>query len=563
MGGNYLSHAARSGPNPDCAGRQGFHMNRLYVFAAVFSVFFLTTMVNAQVPLPNVSYMPTDPGTGPEDRDVPFLAWPGNLTADGYVELEYKLSGLANIYKNVSEESTSPEPVVDVAGQPYTTRMLVRRPVRHKDFNGVIYLEILNATARYDGAPMWDQTYESIIADGAAWVGVTYSETSAAFMRDTWGTDAFPAPAGAQPRNRSRYAQLNISQRDFTWDILSQAAALLKAQGLKVTPMRKGLKAKPMRSWAVDAIIMTGYSQSAGFSTTYSNSFYPRYSEADPYAPCDPAAMPDETDCTPIVDGFIIAAGGPNSRRFNGRKSYPRGDIRNFESGRAKTIRFTTESDIKSVRVRTIPEQPLTRTYEGAGTSHVGLRLQNIGAISAAYQFGTEPGPNNCDLPYNPLPTSIPLSAVQHGLARWITHNEEPPASRYIQFSGTFENENAPAEDLTPPAWVRAADGNVIGGVRSPRIEVPLGTYYGSNFYSGDIPNPDFPPVVAIFCRGIIGGFDAFDSDELAALYSSKRQFFVLTWWNTWLAYQEGFLLPVDAKNVMDEARSSFPTKRN
>jgi len=41
-------------------------------------------VARAQVPLPEAVLLPTDLGTGPADRDRPFLAWHENLGVDGY-----------------------------------------------------------------------------------------------------------------------------------------------------------------------------------------------------------------------------------------------------------------------------------------------------------------------------------------------------------------------------------------------------------------------------------------------------------------------------------------------
>jgi hypothetical protein len=357
--------------------------------AAVLTGLALTLLAATQalavVPIPETQQLPYDQGTGPEDRDVPFLAWHKDLSEDGYAEEEILMSGAARSFEYIDEENESPivQPV-DASPTAYTTRVLIRRPANSVDFNGIVYMEILNATARYDGAPMWNLTYRSIIETGAAWVGVTYSDTTANFMRDSWGTQNFPAPAGAQPRDNSRYASLNIPSRDLTWDILNQAAALLKADSDE---------RNPMQGFAIDAIITTGYSQSAAYATTYSNSFYPSYSEA---APCTPELEATD-DCTPIVDGSIIAAGGPTARLMNGAGSHPIGDNRNYglainrldpegDYKLPKVVRFTTESDIKSVRVRqSMAEQPSLRTYEVAGTSHVDYWGRVIGRRVGAY----------------------------------------------------------------------------------------------------------------------------------------------------------------------------------
>lgn len=529
----------------------------------------------AAVPIPSTQLLESDPGTGPEDRNVPFLAWHEDLSVSGYVEEEILMSGVANIYTYTDDAAQSPAVTPSGANGSYTTRVLIRRPQNPADFNGVVYLEILNATARYDGAPMWNLTYPSVIADGAAWVGVTYSDTTAAFMRDVWGTTNFPAPAGAQPRNRSRYATLNVTTRQYTWDILNQAAALLRASA---DPRN------PMRDFMVDTVIATGYSQSAAYVTTFANSFYPSYSEVNPCTP----ELKNAGLCEAIVNGFIVAAGGPTARLLDGAGSHPIGDRRNCENALnrespcvensvepeptdpyanelPKIMRFTTESDIKAARVRQfMNDQPLLRTYEVAGASHVDFWGSIVGQKVAEYQFGipaTGTIESACDLPYNPIRTGIPLSAIQHRLARWIQFDELPPPSDYMIWEGNFD-ELDPATFKPAVNWIRddgdndatdgdegRGDGNVIGGVRPPRIDTPLGLYYGSNSFEG----PYSPQ--AIFCNGIIGGFDAYSEAELRERYRNQRILYIQFWWNVWRSYIEGFLLPVDAKTILDEAK--------
>jgi hypothetical protein len=219
----------------------------------------LVCTAHATVPIPTTQILPTSAGTGPEDRDVPFLAWHEDLTPQGYLEKEVLISGTANEYDYVDDLNQSPEPVASGASGSYTTRMLIRHPIDPEDFSGVVFMEILNATANYDGSPMWDLTHRAMMSEGAAWVGVTYSDNSADFMRDVWGEDRWPAPSNAQPRNRSRYASLTLPTRKYTWDILNQAAALFKAD----TDVNN-----PFGGYDVRHIIATGYSQSAAYVTT-------------------------------------------------------------------------------------------------------------------------------------------------------------------------------------------------------------------------------------------------------------------------------------------------------
>ncbi len=62
----------------------------------------LICTAHATVPIPSAQILPTSPGTGPEDRDVPFLAWYEDLTPQGYLEEEILMSGTANVYVYVS-----------------------------------------------------------------------------------------------------------------------------------------------------------------------------------------------------------------------------------------------------------------------------------------------------------------------------------------------------------------------------------------------------------------------------------------------------------------------------
>jgi hypothetical protein len=396
-------------------------------------------------------------------------------------------------------------------------------------------------------------------------------------MRDGWGKDSFPAPPGAQPRNRSRYAPLILSTRAHTWDILNQAAALLKADANA---------ANPMNGFGVDVIIATGYSQSAAYVTTFANSFYPSYSAA---APCT-AELEATGSCEPIVDGYINAAGGPVARLLNGAGSYPLGDRRNcenalnrevsclesfveplasdlYEHNLPKIMRFITESDIKASRVRqTMSDQPLLRIYEAAGTSHVTLGMSLQGQVIGEYQFGIPAlgyVDSPCTLPFNPLRTSVSLSAIQYRLARWIDLDETPPDSSYMQVEGDWYG---PVDSYynPPVSWVRddgdndstdgddgVGDGNALGGVRPVAIGAPLGNYYGFGFY------PEGPFALnGIYCNSIYGGFEAYTPEELQERYSNKPTYLAYFWWSMFVSWTEGFLLIPDAMLIYGEAKA-------
>lgn len=474
------------------------------------------------VPLPAVERLPYDAGSGPQDRNVPFLAWPRDLGEVGYAEQELLLSGSANTYAFVDAAAQTNDVQVATSEHPYTTRILVRQPSDRQRFNGVVYLELLNPTAGYDGSFMWNATFNSVIADGAAWVGITYSEQTAGFMKNFWGLDRFPAPAGAEHRDRSRYATLNVTRRAYVWDMVAQAAALLKADEAADNPLQ---------GYAVDTIILSGYSQSARYVTTFANSFYQRFLASEG---------------VPVVDGFLLAAGGPLGSQLNGVGLIGDGDPRSFAAALAPTVRITTESDYAAVLARESQlDKPLLRTYEIAGSSHLDEQSSLIGAELSEYHFGviadgvTVAASVGCDLPLNPIRTGAPIGAIQHRLAQWIQRGVSPPDNRLLEY------------DEVAGDWRRDADGNALGGVRPARIAVPLGRYSGVNTFSGPSPS-----VESVLCGGFVGAFDAFTEAELAARYRSRRLFLMLNWRALIRQYIDGFLLPVDAVAIWQDARA-------
>jgi hypothetical protein len=118
-------------------------------------------------------------------------------------------------------------------------------------------------------------------------------------------------------------------------------------------------------------------------------------------------------------------------------------------------------------------------------------------------------------------------------LDRWIAIGASPPASRFLQLS--WENREI--------SLAKDADGNVLGGIRPPDIQVPLGTYSGSNSGPG-------------FC-GLYGGFTAFDEEKLNMLYETHDAYVRRFKQTVEDSMQEGFLLLQDAQSQNELAIKS------
>ena len=102
--------------------------------AAVFSV---SMWAQSTVPVPRV--------TGPSPATAHIFGAaksnldPVDLAKAGYVEEEYFLSGTANVYDWNADGSLT----VKGANNPYTTRIVVRRPAQAARFSGTVIVEIL------------------------------------------------------------------------------------------------------------------------------------------------------------------------------------------------------------------------------------------------------------------------------------------------------------------------------------------------------------------------------------------------------------------------------------
>jgi len=445
----------------------------------------------------------------PETRSTPFLAWYQDLSQVGYVEEEYLVSGTANIYEYVDNAAQRPEVQVLTPDVPYVTRILVRKPLQPAQFKGTVFVDVLNATAGWDGDAIWYGTYEYLIRSGAAWVGVSTKPVTVNFLRDRWGRPPWPT------RNASRYATLSMPAFGQVWDMMTQVGELLKSEGNADNPMA---------GYDVQRLIMVGYSQSAAYEVTYANSFH------------DMARMPDGT---PVYDGYYISAGGARAKDVTGAtpatENLPLGDLRNVVHVDAPVIKFQTQTEVVNFPSwptrQSEAQTPWIRTYEVVGASHVDAFRDVEGGKALVRDLGLPPSfcpaPAN---PKNPLRTGHYESAAMDNLVRWIGDGTPPPPSRFMEL------------DTSTPgvvALARDADGNVLGGVRPPEIRTPIGVYFESNSGPG-------------FC-GLYGGFSPFADERLHELYPGWGAYVSRFVRDVNDAVRERYLLSKDAVQLRQE----------
>lgn len=475
-----------------------FDRLKTLLFAMSLSCLLFSALAGA----PKFDRLPTG-----QPSQTPFIAWYEDLGKKGYAEEEYLVRGEANVYEYVR----AGDPAVQVRTPlvPYVTRVLVRYPTNRAKFNGTVYVEVLNATAGWDGDPTWQAAADYLMRSGAVWVGVSTKPVTVDFLRDRWGRDKYPA------RDINRYASLSMPHFGQVWDMMTDVGKWLRTSGEP---------SNPLNQYAVKRLFMVGFSQSVAYQVTYANSFHAG------------ARMPDGRS---VYDGYYLGAGGPGAKDITAAtpqtESLGEGDPRNLIRVEAPVVRLQTQTEVigfGSYRVRQADKDfPMVRTYEVAGGSHVDAHLDEVGGIALARDLGLPP--SFCPKPdaaYNPVRTGFYQAAALEILDRW-SRGTAPPASRLYSLT----------EDGAKTVMAKDAVGNVVGGVRPPELEAPRGIYLESNSGPG-------------FCR-LYGGFVPFGPEKLREMYPTSGAFAAAFDTAITRAVKDRFLLPEDASLL----RSTLP----
>ena len=173
------------------------------------------------------------------------------------------------------------------------------------------------------------------------------------------------------------------------------------------------------------------------------------------------------------------------------------------------------------------------RTWEVAGTAHADAHLlQDV--------YGLGPGADaagilNCAAPVNDGPQHETLMAAFHHLVAWARDGTLPPAAPRLELTG----------DGTTIA--RDADGNAIGGVRTPPVDVPVAALSGEPVEGG-----------GDFCF-LFGSTTPFPPDVLAERYGSVEEYLAQFQASATEAVDAGFVLPADATAMVRDAAETAP----
>src|SRR5438270_2309497 len=223
---------------------------------------------------------------------------PEDLGRQGYVEEEYLVSGNANVY----DWPTSGPAVVRTPDAPYTTRVLVRRPVNPRRFSGNVVVEMLNPSNLFDLNIGWALMHDQLMRRGDVWVGITAKPIDVVALKtfdpQRYGSLSFANPLPlSDPRNCTDIQTVvdppalrsRTTEDGLIWDIYSQVGAWLKS-GADTNPLTYG-----QRHSLVQEAYGFGYSQTGGYLIDYINAINP---------------LVVKSDGRPIYDGYLVGVAG-------------------------------------------------------------------------------------------------------------------------------------------------------------------------------------------------------------------------------------------------------------
>lgn len=372
---------------------------------------------------------------------------------------------------------------------PYASRILVRRPADPNVFNGTVLVDWTNVTVPDDTDVSWLPMHRTIMTRGFVYVSVA---------AQLLAIEA--SPLALKQWDPVRYGSLSHPGDTYSFDIFSQAAEAV------LDPKVLG----PLRP-LVERRLAFGASQSGGRLNTYINAWHEHHG---------------------VFDGFQPQVSGAGSVRR---------DV-------APVLWFNSSSEIGNTEVPA--DSGLFRLWEVAGPAHttneystyenaVYVYSHSNGVSGDPYDeeaqgnWGSQLVAGSCNY-RNYYPLSYVASAALVALDDWVRTGVAPaPKPRALRVNGA-----------------RAYDehGNLLGGVRSPVVDVPIATYYG-----GGASNAT-PCSQAGGRMPLTGTTEVFGAAKLAALYPTPDDYLTKLQAAVDAALAAGNILPEGAADLMRRA---------
>jgi hypothetical protein len=460
---------------------------------------------------------------------------PQDLSKYKYIEEEYFISGKANIY----DFNDKGEVIVRTPDAPYTTRILIRRPELRDSCSGNVIIELLNPTANYDMDLQWMFCNNYFMENGDIWVGITVKPVSAKALKTfnpiryapmSWKNPlplekTCKEPSGGQTDTKPE------TENGLAWDIVSQVGALLKSD----------LKQNPLKTFGVKYLYATGYSQTGGYLVTYINFI----------RPLDTALLESGK---PIYDGYLIGDGDSFAMPLNqcSMPFPPVSDKVLIRPRKEPVISIVTQGLLQSTASARRPDSDAPddryRRYEIPGSAHINQKCQNgTPSPEDTQKAGVPVSDIKCvgldEYGLTDFPFEILMNGAFASLDIWVRSGTAPPKAPVISIK------SKPGE--TPFQMEMDEHGNVLGGLRTPHLDVPVATYYGKSA----LPEGKSDPLSVLVCT--ISGYKVpFTKEKIKKLYPTREEYLKKFKVVADSLKKEKFITASDYKRMMKEAES-------
>jgi hypothetical protein len=434
----------------------------------------------------------------------PLSANPLNLAANGYVQQEFFAAGVATAFTAKAEPSNGRWTIAPGTKATYRTRVLVRRPKNPARFNGNVVVEWMNVSAG-ESAPDWDYLNPELMRAGYAYVAVSVQHLGV-----DGGTPILGAPGGSANATSSgglvgaepaRYGTLHQPGDQYALDMFAQIGQALHNPRDNV-----------LGTLHPKQVLALGESQSAFYLTTFADALQP---------------------LTHTFDGIFIHSRGGTGASLSGAsitsKQQGPSNLAIRTDLSVPVFMFETQTDLIELGYAAARQSNTSRirTWQVAGTSHAD-----------AYEVGNDAGILGCTTPVNDGPQHTVVQAAFAAFTAWVDDGTPPPSPAPFKLSST-----------TPPTLALDSHGNVIGGVRTPAVDVPVSTLSGA------------APAGASALCSLFGSAVPFSPSTLSSLYQTKSNYLAAYTASLDKDIKGGYILSADRSTLLAQAQQvQFPS---
>jgi hypothetical protein len=205
-------------------------------------------------------------------------------------------------------------------------------------------------------------------------------------------------------------------------------------------------------------------------------------------------------------------------------------------------IRIMTETEFRTVADNSASVQPDTAMFKAwfvTGSTHSNLTSLLPRAAQYVRDFNGRMIGDTCSISQNSrLPLTYAYNAATVALEKHIENGAALPTSPRPEY-----------ETVAPSGLKRDADGNALGGIRYPSAAVPVAMTSGVVLGVTPTGTP---------CGNLGGTYVPFTKAKLDSLYPTHSDYVSKVTANVNSLVTDGFILPLDAQDVIANANSSI-----